>query len=544
MHHRCCAILVTVGFGLCLPAGLQAQSDRNTAPVIDTVVIARHNIFTPQEARSSKLFRTMNSLHITTQEWVIRNDLLFRQGEPYDSASVAESERILRDKQIFRELSIDTTHIGDKFAIVVTTQDGWSTKPKFKFSVASDGTWTGTFGVNEINLLGTGNQVYVAYEKQVDRDGLNLSLAFSRIFGTELNAGGNYAGMSDGKNGNWNFGQPFRTLESTRSYEYNGLAADQRIIQYRVNDGVLDSTFYRRTAFNNNVLAAMATLAQPTDYLRFAATAVVRNEEYVLQRDPVMAIPDTITGTIGAWGEYRKADYWQVRRFNGIGTEDIDLSTTVRLTANLTPEVFGWERTGIGPGISATSAYVFKSGFVWGALDANALFDDAGLDSGRVVLNLVFGWKPTPRQATVFQVQAGVLDNPAPGQEFDLGYEYAPRSWEPHSFVGTREFWAMFEQRWFVWDELFGLFGVAFAAFFDYGGAWYEDQSSRFGGDVGVGLRLGSALSTIPRTGRMDLGYRFGDNVTGSRWVFSFGTGFVFPFRDIPVISYTAQPPP
>jgi hypothetical protein len=88
------------------------------------------------------------------------------------------------------------------------------------------------------------------------------------------------------------------------------------------------------------------------------------------------------------------------------------------------------------------------------------------------------------------------------------------------------------------------LVGVAVAGFIDYGGAWYEGQDRRFGGPVGAGLRLGSALSTIPRTGRLDFGYRFGPEVSGDRFVVAFGAGFVFPRREIPVISYSARPPP
>jgi len=534
---------ILLGFASLSPASLHGQA-QDTRPVIDTIVIERNNIFTPEEAQSSKVFRVMNGLHITTKRWVIQQDLLFKQGEPYDSARVAESERVLRLRLIFRELSIDTTRIDGKFAVVITTVDGWSTKPKLKFSVASDGTWTGTFGVNEINLLGTGNQVYVAYEKQVDRDGINLSLLFKRTFGWDFDAGGNYAGMSDGSNANWRFGKPFRTLDTQFSYQYDGLAADQRIIQFRRDDaGVLDSTLYNRTAFNNTGLGAIATVAQPTNYLRWAATATVRNEEYVLKSFD-QPVPDTVTGTLGAWGEYRKANYIQVRRFNGLGAEDLDMSTTIRLTANVVPKILGWERTGFAPGIAATTAFLFPNGYVWGALDANGQFSGAGLDSGRVILNLSVGWKPTARFATVFQAQAGALDDQAPGQEFDLGFEFAPRSWEPHSFVGDREFWLMFEQRYFAVDALFNLIGVAFAAFFDYGGAWYRGQPSRFGGNLGVGLRLGSALSTVARTGRVDLGYRFGREVSGDRWVITFGMGFVFPRRTIPVIQYTAQPPP
>ena len=32
-----------------------------------------------------------------------------------------------------------------------------------------------------------------------------------------------------------------------------------------------------------------------------------------------------------------------------------------------------------------------------------------------------------------------------------------------------------------------------------------------------------------PDTGRIDLGYRFGPDVTGGRWVVSFGSGWAFP---------------
>ena len=40
------------------------------------------------------------------------------------------------------------------------------------------------------------------------------------------------------------------------------------------------------------------------------------------------------------------------------------------------------------------------------------------------------------------------------------------------------------------------------------------------GGDFGIGLRTGSSRSTIPKVGRMDIGYRFGD-LTGNHLVFS-----------------------
>ena len=67
------------------------------------------------------------------------------------------------------------------------------------------------------------------------------------------------------------------------------------------------------------------------------------------------------------------------------------------------------------------------------------------------------------------------------------------------------------------------------AGFFDYGGAWYADQSPRWGGAVGFGIRTGWSRVSVADTGRIDIGYRFGTDVTGSRWVISFGGGWIFP---------------
>jgi len=89
--------------------------------------------------------------------------------------------------------------------------------------------------------------------------------------------------------------------------------------------------------------------------------------------------------------------------------------------------------------------------------------------------------------------------------------------------------WATLEHRWYVFDRVLNLFGIGVAGFLDYGGAWYASQSPRWGGAAGIGLRTGSSRGSVVDTGRIDLGYRFGSDVTGSRWVISFGGGWIFP---------------
>jgi hypothetical protein len=164
--------LLSLGLALSLGALLgtarEVRAQEGVPPAtIDTIIIERDNVINEEEAASSGIFRFMNKIHITTREFVIRDYLQFDVGEPFDSASVAESERQLRLRRLFREITMDSVRLEDgSLAVKIRSQDGWSLKPKFNFSVASTGDWTGTFGVNEINLLGTGNQVYELSSKE------------------------------------------------------------------------------------------------------------------------------------------------------------------------------------------------------------------------------------------------------------------------------------------------------------------------------------------------------------------------------------------
>lgn len=520
---------------------------RATAPVVDTIIIYRSNVFPPEVADSSGFYRGANSIHFVTKESVIRNELLFEVGQPYDSTLVDESQRNLRNKQIFRELSFDTTRVDGRLAVVIRTRDGWSLKPKFSIGVASDGTVTGQLGINDINVLGTGNQVFVAYQKEVDREGLNLSLNFSRMLGSDVDFRTNYAGMSDGKNGNWYLGIPLRSVQSRAGLEHNGVAADQNVIRYRVDSSGEDSTTYRRQALVLDLDATLAVATRSRGYLRAGISGEFRNEGYSPAdtiSSEIPTIPDSLYGMFGVFVEVNRSRFWETDQLNGFGTEDVDLSPHLRLGLNLAPSALGYERTGLGPSIDFSSGIEIPGGFVWAGLKANGLWNSAGLDSARVLANLAAGYKPSTDHALVGQIQAGLLENTPPGSEFDLGYQNAPRSWAPHSFVGTRTVWGMLEYRWYRFKNIAKLFDVALAGFGGYGGAWYEDQDSRFGGNLGVGLRMGSSVATVATTGRLDFGWRFGnDPLGGSEFVVSFGSGFVFPIRTAPVTSYKAKAP-
>ncbi len=506
------------------------------APVIDSVIILTESIFAPAEARTNFLFRVANALHVTTRPSVVRHELLFRAGEPYDSAQVAETLRNLRNRGLFRTVRIDTARVGDRVNMLVQTADGWTTELILN-GRSTAGTFTWAVGLQERNFLGTGGQVGVVYRNEPDYTALTVAAGMDRVRGTRLGVGGFYRDLSDGRIIGWNVGVPFRAFSDRRAIAFHGRAALDSVLQFR--DGVIGQRYLRRL-FRQSVEAAIAPRADPRGYFRLGVAAQLKREEFLLDGVPGLGVPDTVTGAFAAFAEFAAARFKVVTYYNGFAREeDLDLSTRLSFAAWLAPRAFGYARTGIGPSVAVQTGVGFGKNFVRLLARANGLFTAAGLDSGQVRVRLTVASQVIPKSATVFHLEAGAQHGVAPGFEFDLGHGRGPRVFEPHAFTGNRTVWGSLEQRAFLIDEVLNLFGIGFAAFVDFGGAWFDDQSPRVGGNVGAGLRIGATRATDQSIGRFDLAYRFGDcpldlpefpgqSCAGRRWELSFGRGFAF----------------
>ena len=518
-------LLITGG---AVPAVGQAGPDRSS--VIDTVVIERFDVFRPEDAGGFP-YTTMNALHVVTRPWVVRAELLLGRGERYDSLLARESERNLRNRAIFSEVSIDTLRLNDgRLAMRVVTDDAWSTKPRLGVSVAPDGTVTAIAGLTEANLVGTGILASAAYRRDVDREGGEFALSSTRTAGSALLVDGTLQTLSDQTIGLWQVGVPFHSSTDRLSLEVDGEAFDGRILQFRTEAGMpLDTTAFFRRALINRVTVGYAPVAAADRYLRVGMEAEVRREEYLRARDSAGTVPDSVYGQVGAFIEFRDLDYDVVRYFNGFAEEDVDHSESIRVGLTLAPAGWGTARGGLGPTVSGQIATITERALLRANVEANALWTSAGLDSGRVVASGTAAVKQALRHVSMLHVEGAVLDNPPPGGEIDLGFTTPPRLWAPHAFTGDRSLRASLEHRFYAWDSLGGLVAIGFAGFVDWGGAWYTDQPSRDGGNVGLSLLLGSPLGAVARVATLNVGYRFGADVSSDeRWGVSFVGGLVF----------------
>ncbi|HKI94320.1 MAG TPA: hypothetical protein VJ992_03410 [Gemmatimonadales bacterium] len=503
----------------------QRPADTTGAPIVDSIAVTTYDIFRPDEAKRSALFRLTNALHVTTRVGVVRRELLFQVGQPYDSARVAETARNLRALGIFHRVVIDTSRVGGRLIVHVTTSDAWSTQLDMSAN-STGGTFTWALGVTEQNFVGTANLVGIDYRQEADRTALRLSTKVRRAFGTHLNVGGYYDDLSDGRDFEWNAGLPFLQLSDRQAVTVNGSVVHRQLLQWR--DGQHVQT-YLRTALVQGASISVAPIADPGGYVRLGLLGQVRDEEYVNVVDTLAPLPDSIYAEAGAYAELFRTRFKVVRHYNGFAQdEDLDLSTRLRLELWAAPSGFGYRQSGVIPAVTFQTGASFGKQFVRLEGFAHGLFTSDGVDSSRVWGSLTIASQALPRQATVLHIEAASQTGTPPGSEIDLGHGIGPRGFGPHAFTGTRGVWGTFEQRAFVWDQVFGVLGVGFAGFVDYGGAWYPDETRRFGGDVGFGLRIGSTRSSGTNVGRIDLAYRFGDGFTGKRWVVSLGRSYEF----------------
>lgn len=514
--------------GALAPASASAETtpSRDTTPVVRAVEIVRYDIFAPSEA-SNFAARAANGLHFTTRAGVVRRELLFRAGEPYDSARVAETARNLRFLSIFRAVTIDTVRRDSGLVVRVTTADGWSTRPLFNIQ-STGGSFSPTVGIEELNFLGTATLASVRYKSDPDRSTITTVFRQPRLFAGRVGLSFLYAHLSDGDIGQAQLSKPFFSLSGRSSWQIGGDVRDHRVLRFVEGDPKARQTLRRRAALGY-AAAAWALRAGPGGYFRAGVSGQVRREDFADEAG-TDTLGKTVTGAVGPFIQWRRARFLVSRGLQGFAREeDVDVSTSVGAGLTLTPRAFGYEDDGIVPFLSLQTGFGRPGSFVQLTGIAEGRYTAAGMDSGSVHLAGTAYVQPGPRHLAVLHGSIGWMERPAPGAEFDLGgTRGGPRGFRQHFFTGDRAFFTSAEYRWTVTNDFLKLTAIGLAGWVDYGGAWYGGSPRRARGSVGTGLRFGPTRATDVRASRVDVACRNREDDGRFRCLLVIGQGFAF----------------
>ena len=499
--------IAALAAGLC-PVLLQAQTSADSARVVHAIDIRRHDVFSPSET-TGFLPRLANSLHFTTRPSVVRRELLFRPGQPYDSLSVAETARNLRSLGVFRAVTIDSIRTDSGLVVQVTTRDGWSTRPITNLNTTGS-TVVPTIGVEERNLLGSATYLSVRYRIHPDRSNLTTSFRQPRLFAGRVGVGLQYTHLSDGDLFYGQVSKPFFSLSTRSAWEVSGEARKETILRFFEGEQEPRIVLQRRYAVGG-AAAAWALRAEPTGYLRLGVRGQIRREDYA-DEAAVDTMARTTTGAIGPFLQWRAARFLVSSGLEGFGREeDVDVSTTVSLGAQATPRAFGYEEDGVVPYLTVRTGFGRPRGFVQLMATGLGRFTAAGLDSGYVHLGGTAFLLPGRKHLAVLHGAVGWQHKPRPGAEFDLGLGLGPRIFQEHGFTGDRAFFTSAEYRWTATENFLNLTALGLAGFVDYGGAWYNGSPRRTGFDFGIGIRAGLTRTTDVSASRFDIACRPGN---------------------------------
>lgn len=484
---------------------------------IGEIIIDNGDVFDPSiPAENHAIFRLANRLHIETRPRIIRDQLLFHAGDKFSARLLRESERILRANSYLFDARITPVRVHDGVVdIVVHTKDVWTLNPGISFG-RSGGENSSGFTFEESNLLGTGREILLGYDQDVDRNSRRIRYTDPHFRGTWNRLRLAYEDNSDGKLRELSFDQPFYALSTAHAggagfrdwdridSRYNlGEVVDKfRHIEERVEASGGWST---HTANDNWVRRFTVGLAYDTDSFEFindplSATSIPEDRRLIYPFFDVELLQD-------AFEERRNQD--QIER-----TEDFYAGTYARARLGYASTVWGSDRDSILFTLKAGTTIEHGDEHKYSLLiesKGGARFEHGKLANALYGAESRYYWRVSNSQLFFASLSGTLTKNLDPDQQILLGGDNGLRGYPLRYQDGSARALLTLEQRIYTKYYLFRLFHVGGAVFFDMGRTWgrgtVAGPSEGLLKDVGVGLRFGSSRSAFGNVIHVDLAF-------------------------------------
>ena len=496
--------------------GLPSDEELEAAQaVVGEVLVDNQNIFNLDDPKDDYwLFRAADKLHIKTRANVIRNQLLFKPGDPYSRRLIDETERILRANNYFYDAWIRPVKYHDgKVDLRVTTRDVWTLNPGFNYSRSGGKNSTGV-QLEELNFVGTGTDLDVRHTRNVDRTESLLALSNMHAFGTFTQVGLAWANNSDGHLHDFTLNHPFYALD-TRWAAGGGVMNDSQTDSLYDRGNIVDQ-FHEQHNFVSVYGGWSPGLRK--GWVQRLSTGLTYDEH---QFSPVASwtgatvLPED-RRFLYPWLEYDLVADDYVRLFNHdqiLRTEDFYLGTIATLRVGWADSALGSSRSALivqstaGRGFRTDGSTLLLASDFSGRLESGVLHN--GLANASV--RYYYEWSSKWLFYTALSGAKGWrldLDN-----QVLLGGDNGLRGYPLRYQDGTARSLFTVEQRYFTDWFPFRLWRVGGAIFFDVGRTWGQPPLAQapLGAlkDAGFGLRIGNARSGLGNVIHVDVAFPF-----------------------------------
>ena len=498
---------------------LSASAEESPAEVpagaeIGSITIIRDNVFDPNDPKESGAFyQFFNRFHIVTREHIVRQQLLFAEGESFDSRLLEESERILRQNRYLYDASITARADDDgKAHVTVRTRDIWTITPALSISRKGGENKT-IFGLEEGNLLGLGQRVRVLRIDDVDRTSTTFEYSDRQIgkswTGVRLLASDN----SDGNSYFLSVIKPFHALDARWSAGGWALGDDRETSLYSLGDEIAE---YRHERQSYTAWGGLSSGLRNGWARRWSAGFVYDDNEFSGVANPML--PQVIPADRKLVYPYLGFELVEDNFEKTSNSDQIERSEDFYMGTRLNASL-GWSDKSFGADRDAL-IYTATAQKGFGSMQTHALLTSLNVrgrhESGETAnatstLNLRYYWRQSEKRLffALLEGTAGHnldLDNPV-----QIGGDSGLRGYPLRYQSGDGRVLFTVEQRYFTDWYPFHLFRVGGAIFFDAGRTFGDNPVAgpNLGWlrDVGIGLRFAPTRLGANRVFHLDLAF-------------------------------------
>ena len=525
MHLTRWLLVLLPAFAASLVPAKADQADQQTAgpsfaelqdagAVVGEIRIDNQDIFDLDDPKENNaLFRLANKLHIRTRPGVIRRMLLFKSGEPVSVRLIEETERLLRSNGYLYDVSIRPVAYHDGVVdIEVTTRDTWSLYPGLSFGRAG-GANSGSIGLEENNLLGTGVSLSVSSSSDVDRDTTEFEISQNHAFDGWTSIGYVYASADDGERQAFNLARPFYALD-TRWAAGLSLSKDNRIDSV-YNSGTIAGQ-YRHRKNSAETYGGWSEGLIDGWTRRYSVGLNYQADTYEI--DPGLAPPpelpsdQTLLGPFfrfevieDAYRKFKNRDKIERPEYFAMGFQSgVQLGRSLAALGS-SREVWIYSAS-VSSGLEVRANHsLLMSGSLSGQYGSGG--GEHQLYSGSIRY-----YAPQGKRALFFAgVSGDLVRNPDISDLLYLGGDNGLRGYPLRYQSGDQRALLTVEERVYTDWYPFRLFRVGGAVFFDVGRAWGGDNQNTVNpgwlSDVGFGLRILSARAAFGNVWHADVAF-------------------------------------
>jgi predicted dienelactone hydrolase len=468
--------------------GLARFSIKDTPKTrIGKISIQTAPLFDAQEASRGGFYRAANLVAVKTPQRLVRRFLLFREGDEFDPAKIAETERNLRAFEFLKSASVTAGEPHDGVVdVVVSTQDAWTTEVDADFS-NDGGRSLYDFAVTQLDLFGKGSQLGIRTANGRERRANSLEFFNPTVFGRYWNA---HALLSKNSDGNEERLSIERPLFASATHFTMSATADHLLQTARVFENAAITSLFRQKHRELSFMIGPAIVTGAAGNTRLLAGVDFRTDTFA----PVRGLaPDDRRFRFVQFGldstEFRlvKADHVDF----GLREQDFNLGRHASVdvghsAGNIwrlrTEDSFG-HRIGTQSFVLTRLAASTRAG----ATNRNTIWSD----DTRLVVKI-----PTEYAMTfVSRLRIDFGSHLDRDVQFFADGQNGLRAYPNFAFEGSRRILFNMEDRLFLGHEWLQLFEPAAAIFFDSGQAVNHGplRLRGFRSDVGAGLRFGIA---------------------------------------------------